>query len=48
MFLGGPCDVGVSLCDVVLFSCLIFVFDVVLFWLFQDFLMREFMLFATQ
>jgi hypothetical protein len=39
--LGGPCDV--SLCDVVLFSCLIVVFYVVLFGLFEDF-----MLYATQ
>ncbi len=38
--------VDVSLCDVVLFSCLICFFDVVLFWPFQDFLMGEFMLFC--
>ncbi len=36
------CDVVLSLCDVLLFSYLIVVFDVMLF------LMREFMLFATQ
>jgi hypothetical protein len=38
MLCGGPCEV--FLCDFVLFSCLIVVFDFMLYCLFQDFVMR--------